>query len=208
MKNVTPADRYSMSCTTGTLFHKESVDLARLYLELGSWTAVREKVISSNLLQTRTLNTLKRVSREVISRLKTLGSDELAFLVPGTHQDQAYLLWVAVCRRYRFIADFAVAVLRERYISLMPDLTHEDYDSFFNRTSEWHPELESIKPATRYKLRQVIFKMLREADLITESNQISAAMLSPRLVDLLSQVNAPDLMLFPVFDSDVKRGKQ
>ena len=197
-----------MSCTTGTLFHKESVDLASMYLDLGNWDAVRQKVLTGNLLQTRTLNTLKRVTSEVISRLKTLGHDELAFLVAGTHQEQAYLLWVAVCRRYRFIADFAVAVLRERYLSLMLDLSYEDYDSFFNRTSEWHPELEAIKPATRYKLRQVIFKMLREADLLTESNLISAAMLSPRLVGLLSQVNAHDLMLFPVFESDVKRGKQ
>ncbi len=196
--------RYSMSFTTGGLFHRESVKLAALYLDLGDWNSVRDKVISENLLQTRTLNTLKRVYREVVSRLRTLSPGELEFLVEGSHQEQAYHLWLAVCRRYRFIADFAVEVLRERYITLKSDLTHEDFDSFFNRKSEWHLELDEISPATRSKLRQVLFKILREADLLTAHHMINAAMLSPRLLDVISQDSRRDIFYFPVFESDLK----
>ena len=117
-------------------------------------------------------------------------------------------MWIAVCRRYRFIADFAVEVLRERYITLKSDLTHEDFDSFFNRKSEWHLELEEITPATRGKLRQVLFKILREADLLTANNMIHAAMLSPRLLDLIQQGSRRDILHFPVFESDVKGMKR
>ncbi len=199
-------DRYSMSFTTGSLFHRESVELAALYLDLGDWNSVRDKVIAENLLQARTLNTLKRVCREVISRLKTLSPDELEFLVEGNHQEQAYMLWLAVCRRYRFIADFAVEVLRERYITLKSDLTFDDFDSFFNRKSEWHLELNEISPATRAKLRQVLFKMLRDANLLAANNGIHAAMLSPGLLDLIRQSSRRDILNFPVFESDVKGG--
>lgn len=197
-------NRYSMSFTTGGLFHRESVKLATLYLELDDWYSVRDKVIAENLLQARTLNTLKRVCREVVSRLRTLSQGELEFLVEGSHQEQAYLLWIAVCRRYRFIADFAVEVLRERYITLKADLAHEDFDSFFNRKSEWHLELDEVTQATRGKLRQVLFKMLREADLLTDSNMIHAGMLSPRLMDLIHQGNRGDVLFFPVFESELK----
>ena len=197
-------DRYSMSFTTGSLFHRESVKLAALYLDLGDWNFVRDKVIAENLLQSRTLNTLKRVCREVISRLKTLISGELEFLVEGSHQEQAYILWLAVCRRYRFIADFAFEVLRERYITLKTDLNHEDFDSFFNRKSEWRLELDEIRPATRSKLRQVLFKILREADLLTANNMINAAMLSPGLLDVITQGSHRDVLYFPVFESDLK----
>jgi hypothetical protein len=193
-----------MSFTTGSLFHRESVKLVALYLDLGDWNSVRDKVIAENLLQTRTLNTLKRVCREVISRLKTLSSGELELLIEGGHQEQAYLLWLAVCRRYRFIADFAVEVLRERFITLKADLTYEDFDSFFNRKSEWHSELDEITPTTRSKLRQVLFKILREADLLTANNMINAAMLSPRLLDVIPQGSRRDVLYFPVFDSDLK----
>ena len=197
-------ERYSMSFTTGSLFHRESVKLAALYLDLGDWNSVRDKVIAENLLQSRTLNTLKRVCREIVSRLKTLSSGELEFLVQGSHQQQAYLLWLAVCRRYRFIADFAVEVLRERYITLKTDLSYEDFDSFFNQKSEWHSELDEIRPATRSKLRQVLFKILREADLLTADNMINAAMLSPRLLDVILQGSRRDVLYFPVFESDLK----
>lgn len=201
-------DRYSMSFTTGCLFHRESVELASLYIGLGDWNSVRDKVIAENFLQARTLNTRKRVCREIISRLRTLSTNELEFLVAGSRQEQAYILWIAVCHRYEFIADFAVEVLRERYITLKGTLTHEDFDSFFNRKSEWHSELDEISPVTRGKLRQVLFKMLREADLLTANNTILAAMLSPRLLSLIQQGNERDILYLPVFESDVKGMKR
>ena len=193
-----------MSFTTGSLFHRESVKLAALYLELGDWNAVRDKVISNNLLQTRTLNTLKRVCREVISRLKTLSIEELVLLVEANPQEQGYLLWLATCRRYRFIADFAIEVLRERYITLKTDVNHEDFDSFFNRKSEWHAELDVIQPTTRNKLRQVLFRILREAGLLASNNIINAAILSPRLLNAITHNNRRDVLFLPVFESDLK----
>ena len=193
-----------MSFTTGSLFHRESMKLASLYLDLGDWNSVRDKVIAENLLQTRTLNTLKRVCREVLSRLRTLNPSELEFLITSSSQEQAYLLWLTVCRRYRFIADFAVEVLRERYITLKADLASDDFDSFFNRKSEWYLELDKITTATRGKLRQVLFKILREADLLTGDNMIHAATLSPRLLELIHQGSRRDVLYFPIFESDVK----
>ncbi len=195
------SDRYSLSFTTGSLFHHESVKLAALYLELGDWNAVRDRVVADNLLQTRTLNTLKRVCREVISRLEILCRSQLELLVEGCHQEQAYLLWIAVCRRYKFIADFAIEVLRERYITLKPDLSFDDFDAFFNQKYEWHLELDKISPTTQNKLRQVLFRILREADLLTGDNIINTALFSPRLLEVMHISNREDVLYFPVFES-------
>jgi hypothetical protein len=189
-----------MSFTTGGLFHRESVNLTKLYLDLRDWNSVRNKVVEENLLQARTLNTLKRVCSEVVSRLKLLSIGELEFLNQGNHKEQAYLLWIALCRRYRFIADFAVEVLRERFLSLKTDITHEDFDTFFNRKSEWHLELEQISPATRSKLRQVLFRMLREADLLTAGNMIHPAMPSPGFLELIYQGDPKDVLYFPIVE--------
>lgn len=193
-----------MSFTTGGLFHRESVQLAMLYLELEDWHVVRGKVISENILQSRTVNTLKRVCREIISRLKTLNSDELHFFVQSTHQEQIHFLWLAICRRYRFISDFAVEVLREHSITMNPDLTYEDFDAFFNRKSEWHKEIEEIRPTTRNKLRQVLFKMLREADFLTANNTINPAQLSPELLEVIRKNNGNDLLIFPAVEMEFK----
>lgn len=199
-----PHDRYQMSFTTGALLIREGVSLAELYLQNQDWRIVRDKVLSENLLQSRTLQTSKKICREVISRLKKLQYDEFEFLVRADSKEQAYLLWMAVCRRYRFIAEFALEVLRERYISLQTDISYEDFDVFYNRKAEWHPELEDIRPVTRNKLRQVLFKMMREADLLGADNTIHPAMLTPQFLAALPQEHRADVRFFPVFEVDIK----
>ncbi len=190
-----------MSFSTGGLFSRESATLAVVFSETGDWDIVRNKVLSENLLQARTNTSAQRVCREVISRLKTLNPSELDLLVHGTTQERGYLLWIAICRCYKFIADFAVEIMRERYLGLKIDLHYEDFDAFFNKKSEWHPELDNIQPATRNKLRQVLFKILREAELLTASNTINAAMLSSRLLEAISPGNRRDILFFPMSES-------
>ena len=197
-------DRYSMSFTTGCLFYRESVKLATLFVDLKDWNIVRNTVLADNLLQARTQNTSKRFCREIISRLKTLSGQELELLINGTSQEQAYLLWLAICRRYTFIGDFAVEIIRERFISLKTDLSNEDFEAFIHKKSEWHSEIDAIQSSTRSKLRQVLFKMLREAELLTVNNTINAALLSPRLVQVIAHHQHRDLLFFPVFESDLQ----
>lgn len=197
-------DRYRISFTSGSLYHRESVMLVELYLSVQDWGGVRDQALSSNLLQARTESTAKRTCREAIARLKTLRDAEITFLSDANHQDQAHLLWVAVCRLYRFMADFAVEVVRERYVSMKLDLSFEDFDAFYNRKSEWHDELDKASASTRDKLRQVSFRMLREAGLLSKDNTINTVLLSPGLTDLILRNNPDEFRYFPVFDSDVR----
>lgn len=197
-------ERYRISFTSGSLYHRESVKLAELYLSYHDWEEVSAQALRDNVLQSRTESTAKRTCREVIARLKTLNESELAFLPEANHQDQAHLLWVAVCRLYRFVADFAVEVLRERFVAMKLDLSFEDFDAFYNRKSEWHDELDNASASTRDKLRQVLFRMLREAALLAKDKTINAILLSPKLVELLRDNNPDEFLYFPVYESDIK----
>jgi hypothetical protein len=136
--------KLSMSFTTGTLLSHESIVIADLSHQLGDWDAVRTQVIGDNRLQMRTLNASKRIYREVSSRLRLLTPTQLALLIDGSLQEQNYLLWLAVCKRYRFIYSFAVEVVREKFLRLDKTLTYDDYDLFFNQKAEWHPEVEGV----------------------------------------------------------------
>jgi hypothetical protein len=197
-------EQYSMAFTTGGIFHRESVKVANLFFEIKDWNSVYDKALSSNILQTRTLSTAKRVCREVVSRLRTLCPQELDLLIEGNVHEQGHILWVAVCRRYTFIAEFAVEVLRERFVSLKGDLFPAEFDSFFNRKSEWHHELDRIQPTTKAKLRQVLFKILREADLLSLQYTINPAVPSSNLLQAIACGNRRDVQFFPVVESDIK----
>ena len=188
---------YSMSFTTAALLGHETLLVAALFADAQDWSLVRHKTLHENLLQMRTVNSSKRIFREISSRLKQLTPEQLGMLLQNDRREQNYLLWLAFCKRYRFVYDFAVAVVREQFLRLDMELTYEAYDIFFNDKAEWHPEVERSAPSTRYKQRQIVFKTMREAELLTDQRQIIPALLSSQLTAVIRQDNPAHLAIYP-----------
>ncbi|MEV0466514.1 DUF1819 family protein [Nocardia tengchongensis] len=189
--------RYALSFTTGALLAREAAVLAPIYLEDRDWKLVRSRAVEGNLLQARTHSTGVRLVRETINRLSVLTGDEVELLVDTTASERAYLLWAAACRRYNLIGEFADEVLRERYLTLASTLGYEDFDSFVRTKALWHEELATIKESTLQKLRSNLFKMLQEAELLSNAGYIIPAVLSERVAATLSAHTPSDMRFFP-----------
>lgn len=200
--------RYHLSFTTGGLFLQEASAVAECYLRLGDWPATRAQVLQENLLQVRTAAAANRISKEITARLQRLNEVELQTLLVSSLRDQAYLLWVAACRRYALIREFAIEVLREQYLLLRRHVAFADYDSFYNGKALWHAELDEIAHSTQLKLRQNLFRMLREADLVSDQYEIHAAQLSPHLAQLLAKQGRQEFLVFPATENDTQRWLQ
>ncbi len=194
-----------MAFTAGALLFRETIRVAKLYSHVGDWAAVRDKALATNLLQTKTKSTAKRVLREIINRLSTLTGEQLAIVTEGNADEQRHVLWLAICKRYRFIQDFAVEIIRERHLTLSGGLTRSDYDSFFNAKTLWHPELEALSPSTREKLRQTLFKMMREAGLLERDGTIIPAFLSPRVARALLSDSVDAASIYPAAEADIRK---
>ena len=201
-------ERYRLSFTTGGLFLRESEDAATRFLRSRSWEVTRAALRSENTLQVRTAAAALRISKEVIARLVMLNDQEIEFLTECSATDKACLLWSAVCRRYSLVRDFGREVLREHFVLMRRQLTLSDFDAFFNSKALWHEELDQLAKSTQSKLRQNLFRMMREAGFINDHYGIFQAMPSPALVQLLAQRGADELTVFPVSDLDIKRWLQ
>jgi len=196
--------KYRMSFTVGGLFYQESVSVADLYIKSKDWTKVREEIFETNLFQARTINSLERICYEVLSRLKLLSSEQLKIIQDGSRQEQLQMLWIAVCKRYSFIRDFAIEVIREKFLLMDYAITEEDYTIFFDTKAEWHEELEKLKDSTKKKLRQVLFKILREAEITSEMNIILPSILTKRVAKVLFSDKSGLYIVLPVSDADFK----
>lgn len=201
-------ERYRLSFTTGGLFVQESVLVADRYMKSRDWSATRDQVRAENLLQVRTAAAALRISKEVVARLEHMSPQELAFLLDGSQRERGYMLWSVACRRYAFIRDFATEVLREHYLTLRRQLPLSEFNAFFHRKSASHDEIENTATSTQNKLRQNLFRMLREAELLSGQHLIQPAMLTPRLAKLLVQRGRESLTVFPVTDTDIARTLQ
>ena len=105
---------------------------------------------------------------------------------------------MTVCRQYLLIEEFAREVVRERFILLTPTLTYDEYDSFMRSKALWHEELGRVAPSTYKKLRTQLFRMLREAELVSQSGRIMQPVMSTRVVDLLRRRGPDSLTIFPI----------
>ena len=190
--------KYSMSFTTGALFYHESLQIAELYISTRQWGEVRNAVISGNIIKSRTINSLNRITNEIISRVKTLNKQEIQFLAEAAYQEQGYLLWLAVCRRYAFIADFAVDIVNGNFATLKNIVTHEDYNTFFNKKAEWHSELDRITLSTKNKLRQTLFRMMQEASLLDKNGAIIPIIPSAAFREIIASAKQHEALFFPI----------
>lgn len=190
-------DKYTMSYTACSLVCTETKKVAELYLEERDWKKVAKIAFDTNLLQYRTQNALKRTLSEIISRLKKLPEEALLILVNGTPYEQNQILWLAVCLRYSFIYDFAIEVVKEKYNLMQSKITQLDYDAFFNSKLNWHDELDKLTDGTRYKLKQILFKMLKEAEIVDSDNCILTTFVSPRVIEIINNYDSKYLGIFP-----------
>lgn len=189
--------KYLMSFGTGGLYLNESLAVARLYSPGISWDELIGLAVQSGTFPVRKQNSARRSIREITNRLRQLSDEELEFFCEGDRTDQLAFLWLAACRAYRFVREFAVEVINERYLSRRFEITYDDFDAFFERKAEWASELGKITASTRQKLRAVLFRLMREAEIITEDNRIQSVLLSSRFVRHVVRYNRSELSFFP-----------
>ena len=186
-----------MSFGTGGLYINESAAIAAMHKPGLSWEETAVRAREAGAFPVRKESSAKRTIREISHRLRCLNEEELRLLVGGLRDDQQALLWLAACRAYRFIGEFAEEVVTDRFKTFRTDLSYDDFDAFFARKSESVEKLAKISEGTRAKLRAVLFRLMREAGILSSDDRIIGSMLSIRLKELIERKGEKELRFFP-----------
>lgn len=184
---VTSENRLKLSFTAVALGLREAEAALLLLKRCASWKEASDLAIEENAFQLTSSASTRRVFREVRQRLEMLEPETLEAFTDGSADDRRAILLIAVCKCYPFIFDFIRTTLAEKVTVFDDNLTASDFDAYWNRVALEHPELEEITTTTRKKIRQVMFRMLAEAGLLTETRnpQISAIPISPTIETVL-----------------------
>ena len=150
--------------------------------------SVRRCAVAENVLQIRTHAAGVRIVNEVIKRLSALTMGELRCIADADtlQSDRRALMWVAMCRYYALVGEFAQEVLREHFLIGTPTITHDDYDHFMLGKAMWHPEIDDLSTSTSAKLRSNVFKAMAEAGLVNRADDtIVPSLLSREVTGIL-----------------------
>ena len=189
---------YKMSFSTGGLFLNESLEVAHLHVEGEPWENTILRAMDEGTTSLPKSASNRRSLREISNRLLTLTAEERSyFLEEADRSDQQALLWIATCRAYRFVREFAVEVVRERYLSYQLELPLESFDILLAAKAEWDEGLARLSRSTQLKLRQIMFRIMREARIISEVSRIQTAIISTYLKNMIEEQNPSELAVFP-----------
>ncbi|WP_231867332.1 DUF1819 family protein [Acetobacter malorum] len=189
---------YRMSFSVGGLMLNESLVIAKTYQPGETWASARKRLLIEGASSLPKLASQTRALREVYDRIGHLSDAERFYLSDEADRaEQQAMTWLAVCRTYRFVHEFAVEVINERYQSWRLELGHDAFDRFFTVKAEGNQDLAKLSSSTCAKLRQVLFRMLREAGLRNIDGKIQPIWLSRRMKQLIEDNNPADLLVFP-----------
>lgn len=189
---------YRMSFSTGGLFVNESVEVVRLHQLGAAWPDTITRAMADGATSLPKAASNRRTLREITNRVSCLTEEERSFLLDEADRpEREALLWVAACRAYRFVREFAIEVVQERLATYRNDLPLDAFDRFFAEKTEVDASLAKISQSTRLKLRQILFRMMREAGIIDAQDSIRPAYLSARLQELITRNDPNDLLVFP-----------
>ena len=105
------------------------------------------------------MSSAKRIFREISLRLKSLIHQEQEVFIRSNYLDQSILIWIAICRTYKFIGNFASMIISEKFSSYQIELDYNNFNYFYEQQKVFYEELNSLKDSTRKKLRQVFLKL-------------------------------------------------
>ena len=191
------AEKYSLSYTAASLRRAETATLAEAYLNecFGDWDALRKKSVEDDLLMVKQESSRKRLTGELIKRLKNYTPAEMRALAGGVGSEAGNaIVWVGICRTYDIIAKFIVNVAAERWAEGTKSLPEGAYEAFIADESPLHPEIEKLSEQTKARLRSQLYTMMREMGFVDKSYELHPYILPKGCESILGY---GDMSFFP-----------
>jgi hypothetical protein len=202
--------KYLLSFSAASLCVNEMEIIANLFMEFGDWERVEKEVIEKNALQKGAISTRKREFIELKKRVTILNEDEFSLYEDATGSELKYLAMLGCFKMYKIIYDFATEVMVRKLLLFDFKILNSDYESFYESKSVTYENLNSISESTRYKLKQVMFKIFEQAELIdnVKNKNIQKPYLSERLIKAIVQDNPKYLRAFLYSNNEINEYKK
>jgi|LSQX01.2.fsa_nt_gb hypothetical protein len=198
--------RYSLSFTAAAFRLNDFSKFAEFYVDapaiIKTVDVDADKVLGSGMQKTN-----KRIAAELVKRYNTLTAAQRKLMIDGDFDEKKQICYLAIAKTYRFIREFIVEIVREKALLYDFQLSDADFSVFINRKTPLHPELEEFTDKTMYKVRQTLFKILADADIIdsTRTKQVKPQWVSSKVQEVIVDDNPEWLKIFLISDSEIEQ---
>lgn len=159
-----------MSFTAGAAMLNEMHAVAETLVECdGDWERTKDKTFKENLMEKEKMSSNIRYFALMKQRLEVLNEVELRMLVNGTVAVRRLIVLLAICKAHSFIYDFISENVRDCFYNQYEKISYANFNEFYNEKKYEHPEIEQVSELTVAKMRQVVFRILEQTELIEDT---------------------------------------
>ena len=197
---------YNMSFTAGAAMLNETYAIAEVLLECdGDWERTKERAFKENLMQKEKMSSNQRYFALMKQRLEALNYEELKLFVDSTVAVRRLIVLLAICKAHPFIYAFISENVRDCFYNQYEKVSHANFNEFYNEKKYEHPELEQVTEQTVAKMRQVIFRILEQTEIIedAESGILRRPYLSEKLESLIVKDDPKWLAIFLYSNNEI-----
>lgn len=155
----------------GSLMLRESQLVAKLLLSNPSNAEWTEEIVNNNILQKNSDASAKRNASTLKKRM-ALVSDELKDIIAyGSGDDARQAMFACVLINSPILSDFMKDVVIDAKRIYRQTLDQNDWEYFWGDRCRMFSELSEMTESTTYKIKQVVFKLLADAEYIDSSSR-------------------------------------
>ncbi len=183
--------RYKADITAGSLKVSESRIIADLLLRgigQGEWD---EAILDKNVLQARSPETARRLTRLIRGRLETMEGGLWRLVRDGTGTVATHAVLAAAVKHSPLLGDFLDLVVREHYRVFSATLSNKSWQDYLDDCRGRDPDMPVWNESTRKRLRSSVFQILAQAGYIenTRSKRLQTVHIASQVLKNLERYN-------------------
>lgn len=179
--------KYSASLTSDAFLYYELKQVLKLKIDGFSDKEIRDKVMNENIFQYKSKESSKRLISSIFTRIKVLDDILIKMLLEEPMDTGKIINLYTIMKTSRLFYDFMNEVVREKLEFNYDVLEKKDINIFFTGKAEQDEIVAGWSETTKRKLKQVILKILSEANILddTKSCKLSRLIIPIELKDYI-----------------------
>lgn len=163
---------YTATITTASLRVRESRIVADLLLRGVSDQQWQEAIYEQNVLQFKSVESARRISRLLKARLKPMGKGLWSMVSTGSLELATQATFAGAVKNSRLLGDFMDITMREQHALFARRLEPSLWSDFIAGCRGRDPDMPHYSESTSARLRSAVFKMLAEAGYLKDTKSL------------------------------------
>lgn len=163
---------YTATITSASLRVRESRIVADLLLQGVSDEDWRVAIVEKNVLQMRSVESIKRISRLLRARLEPLGERLWKIMRDGGREQATQVAFAGAVKNSRLLGDFMDITMREQRALFAKKLEYGMWNEYIAGCRGRDPDMPHWSDTTVSRLRSAVFSMLSEAGYLKDTRSL------------------------------------